>query len=236
MLQDPKQREVDPKVTEEAQKLIDEGWHQTSRAYCMLGRLPTGKTGIQALIEAELASRNGRKDASVWAAKMGEHHAGDHFLRMYANGGLKKTVSSQVMDEFRRLGGGTFMQSRLPPMLRRVRELSKQLEWKSDWSYDLGISKGWADALELFTRLFEHSDFRIESDQATRFNEESMRAIDYHGRAAVAFAQRDPKLQGVCHEQEDGKAVLPANTTGAVQVAVSEERGSGDQPEEERVD
>ena len=226
-------KEVDPKVIREAQALIDGGWYQTSRAYCMLAKLPVGKTGIQALIEAEQASRDGREYAQVWAARMGEHHSGDHFLRMHAKGKLKKTVSSQVMDEFKKLGGGTYSQARLPSILRQVRELSRELEngRKTNPSYDLGIAKGWADALELFTRLFEYSDFKMEADQATQFNEEAMRNIDHRGRAAVALGGQDPNLQGADHEQESGEAVLPTHPDDDVSVSVPEERGGGGQPE-----
>jgi len=218
------EREVDPKVTEEAQKLIDQGWYQVSRAYCTVARLPKGKTGIQALIDAELSGGpGGRKDAPQWAARMGEHHAGDHFLRMYAKGDLQKQLSSTVFNEFRRLGGGTYHFARLNPMLRKVREMAQELEWKSGWDYDLGVAKGWEEALSLFTKLFEHNDFRIEADQATRFNEEAMRNIDYRGRAAVALSGQDPNLQGVDHEQESGGTVLPSSPNGAVPTAMPEE-------------
>jgi len=219
-------KELDPRVAKEAQALIDGGWYQTSRAYCMLAKLPKGKTGMQSLIET-------KEWDSANVARMGEHGAGEQFLRVYAKGTLKKSVSSHVMDAFKRLGGGTYAQSRLPPMLRQVRELSRELESsrRTNPSYDLGISKGWADALELFTRLFEHSDFKMEADHATRFSEEAMLNIDSRGRAAVALGGQDLNLQGADHEQESGRAVLPVRPDDDVPVSVSEERGSGDQPE-----
>lgn len=101
---------------EQAVALIDEGWFQVSRKFRHLARLPEGKTGIEALIEACLKSI-GRGSHSEywpteikrWAEDMGEGPAADHFMRCYASAipGLTCTVDRDIFEAFRRLGGGT---------------------------------------------------------------------------------------------------------------------------------
>lgn len=87
-----------------AQELIDEGWYQVSRRWRTVARLPDGKTGVQALTEAET-----RRDAEKWAKMLGEGSAGDHFLRCHANkDGLWKELDVPTFAAFRKLGGDTY--------------------------------------------------------------------------------------------------------------------------------
>ena len=88
------------KAKQEAQKLIDEGWYQISRKYCMLARFPKGKTGIQAL--DELPKEN------YHTGILGEGHSGDQYLRVHAPDKDKKTVSPEVFEAYLALGGGTY--------------------------------------------------------------------------------------------------------------------------------
>lgn len=77
------------------------GYHQVSRSYRILARLPAGKTGMQALREAS---------EREWYAAMTEADATDQFLRVYAAGVDKRlhcTVDIRIFEAFRRLGGGT---------------------------------------------------------------------------------------------------------------------------------
>lgn len=100
---------------ERAVALIDAGWFQVSRHHRMLARLPEGKTGTEALIEARLKAiggfRPGYWPAEVrrWAEGMGEARAAEHFRRVYAwyTDGLTCKVNHETFEAFRRLGGST---------------------------------------------------------------------------------------------------------------------------------
>lgn len=99
-----------------AQELIDQGYYQVSRKYGHLAKLPPGKTGIQALIDSCRGPDGKRKDGSTpiefesWAKRMGEGHAGDQYLRCYAADDETVEVIKEVMDEFRKLGGTTYLE------------------------------------------------------------------------------------------------------------------------------
>lgn len=85
-----------------AKEAIRLGYYQVSRKHRMVARLPDGKTGVQALAEA-----SGRPD---WARMLGETNAGDQFLRCYTDrGGLCVTLDRETFEEFRRLGGDTYL-------------------------------------------------------------------------------------------------------------------------------
>jgi hypothetical protein len=103
---------------ERAQWLISNGWYQTSRKYRMLCRLPEGKTGVEALVDAEKSTRPW--DAEKWAKGLGEGSAGDHFLRCHATSkdGLSTEVDQATFDAFRKLGGDTYASAHY----RRARE------------------------------------------------------------------------------------------------------------------
>lgn len=106
-------------ATLRAQALLDEGWYQVSRNHRMLARLPEGKTGMEALIDAENESGHPHPDLEEWAHGLGEAHAGDSFLRCHAMrlasrfpdefAHLSKTLDSFTFNEWRRLGGETYM-------------------------------------------------------------------------------------------------------------------------------
>lgn len=95
-------------------------WYQVSRRYRTIARLPEGKTGIQALIDAADASTDAsdymdeemkawwRTEHVRWANMLGEHCAGDHFLRVFADGDLVKTLSRDEWKEFLAQGGTTY--------------------------------------------------------------------------------------------------------------------------------
>jgi len=98
-------RKFAAETIKEAQALIDQGYHQTSRKYRHVARLPEGKTGIEALAEASAKYRPG--DALEWATRLGEQAAGGHFRRVYAvcYPGLRREVSEAVFAAFKALGG-----------------------------------------------------------------------------------------------------------------------------------
>lgn len=98
----------------QAAALIAAGWYQVSRRFRHLARLPEGKTGVEALIDARLASIGGVRpdfwpgEVRRWAESLGEASAADHFMRVYARytPGLTCTVDADTFEAFRRLGGG----------------------------------------------------------------------------------------------------------------------------------
>jgi hypothetical protein len=101
-------------VTEEhletARCLIEEGWHQVSRRYRSLARLPDGLSGVTALIDAELRSEYPHPDLESWAKGLGDTHAGDHYLRCYAlRDGNVCELDIPTFAAFRKLGGDTYM-------------------------------------------------------------------------------------------------------------------------------
>jgi hypothetical protein len=112
--------EVTQEHLEEARRLIDEGWHQVSRAYRGVARLPEGMTGTEALIDAERRSDHPHPNLETWATRMGEAHAGEHYLRCYAGrDGHSRDLDIPTFAAFRKLGGGTYLQ----------------------WAYDKGLGK-----------------------------------------------------------------------------------------------
>lgn len=101
-------------VVEEAKALLAEGYFQTSSRYCMLAKLPEGKTGQEALYEASVKEYVGgpheaywRREQLRWAFSMSNDHAADQYLRVYAPEELRKSVHPTVMKAFRQLGGRT---------------------------------------------------------------------------------------------------------------------------------
>lgn len=75
-----------------ARRLVAEGYHQVSRAYREVARLPEGKTGIEALQDV------GWRDA----AGMSEWHAADQFRRVYAEGrGLTRKLTRSEFEWFK---------------------------------------------------------------------------------------------------------------------------------------
>ena len=105
-----------------ALKLIDDCWYQTSRKYCLLAKLPEGKSGVEALIDYATKHDIRPGDTKEWAEMLGEASAGDQFLRCTTNPQYKKTVDSKVFEAFRRLGGGTYgdtyLRGKTTPWLR----------------------------------------------------------------------------------------------------------------------
>lgn len=86
-----------------AQELIDEGYMQTSAASRSLGRLPAGKTGLQAL--ADVAPETARR-----ILERAEHEATSTFLRVHArwqkeDPELFIEVDEATFREFKRLRG-----------------------------------------------------------------------------------------------------------------------------------
>ncbi len=100
---------------ERAEKLIKEGWRQTSRKYRMLACLPDGMTGKEALYEArmrEIGDVNREyweKEIKRWIDILGENSCADHFRRVYAgrDDSLNMTLDEETFMAFRSLGGGT---------------------------------------------------------------------------------------------------------------------------------
>jgi hypothetical protein len=89
--------------------LIALGYYQVSAKYRHLAKLPVGKTGIQALIDAERTRGQRVQDPERWANMMGEGHAGDQYLRTYARSdGNVLVVPIHIFKEFKAKGGGTY--------------------------------------------------------------------------------------------------------------------------------
>lgn len=99
-----------PADFEEAKCIILAGYHQTSRSYRMVARLPAGKTGIEALSEAAttMIRVRGVEGTRKWAEGLGEGHAGDHYLSCHAPKSDQLTLTVPVFAAFRKLGGGTY--------------------------------------------------------------------------------------------------------------------------------
>lgn len=92
-----------------AQRLINEGACQVSRKHRMVARLPPGKTGVQALIEAERATDYPHPDLDRWARGLGDRGAGDQYMRCYADTeGNVVTLDIPTFAAFRKLGGNTY--------------------------------------------------------------------------------------------------------------------------------
>jgi len=94
------------KLQKKVQGIIDQGYYQVSRRFRTLARLPKGKTGMEALLEAtdELQPM----DAVKWVKGLGEGHAGDHFLRCHAGKNVQIILTEEEFHMFRKLGGGCY--------------------------------------------------------------------------------------------------------------------------------
>lgn len=80
-----------------ARRLVTEGYHQVSRAYREVARLPEGKTGIEALQDVGWRGAEGMRESS----------AADQFRRVYASGrGLTRTLTRSEFEWFKRLTRG----------------------------------------------------------------------------------------------------------------------------------
>lgn len=83
-------------------------WFQVSRKHRLVARLPNGMTGVQALLQKAQSERPW--DAEKWVNGLGEAHAGDYWLRTYAESeGLTRNLDKEEFEEFRAAGGDTYM-------------------------------------------------------------------------------------------------------------------------------
>lgn len=100
-----------------AQELIDGGYYQISRKHRILARLPSGKTGKQALLDHALAHQI-VPEPETWVSSMDEYSAGHQYL---CQAPTEDTVHvpHDVFTEYRRLGGGTYLAKDLD---RRIHE------------------------------------------------------------------------------------------------------------------
>lgn len=78
-------------------------WFQTSRAHRAVARLPEGKTGRQALWEAQ-----SRPMDKTWALQFSEYSAGDHYLRCHAPITDQLTLNRKEFEAYRAAGGDTY--------------------------------------------------------------------------------------------------------------------------------
>lgn len=78
-------------------------WFQTSRAHRAVARLPEGKTGRQALWEAQ-----SRPMDKTWALQFPEYSAGDHYLRCHAPITDQLTLNRREFEAYRAAGGDTY--------------------------------------------------------------------------------------------------------------------------------
>ncbi len=105
-----------------ARRLVDTGWYQISRGHRMVARLPLGKTGKQALLEATLAAGNPKEWTETWVGCMDEYHAGDFYLRVHSKPQDQLELDRETFDLFRQFGGNTYSSKDLD---RRVHEMKR---------------------------------------------------------------------------------------------------------------
>lgn len=102
--------------------LYENGFIQTSRKYCMVGRLPPGTTDpCELLAKYDLNDKKQHwsdmsketreywvKHCPEWAYGLGPQHAGEHWITMYAQSveHCSAVVLPEDLYEFRKLGGG----------------------------------------------------------------------------------------------------------------------------------
>lgn len=96
-------------------ELVAQGYRQLSRAYRMVGRLPEGKTGLEALAEHDpRLAADFKARAEDWAT--------EHYLRTYARGEPEiLELSDEEFKDFYQAKNGT--PTKLDP--RKVREQSQ---------------------------------------------------------------------------------------------------------------
>jgi len=95
-------REPNQKEIEYAQKIIDEGYYQTSRKHRHVARLPKGLTGKEALKSVTPENRH------YWVDGLGESNSGDHYLCVYGKPEDSLTLTIPEFAAFRKLGGNTY--------------------------------------------------------------------------------------------------------------------------------
>lgn len=93
-------------------------WFQISGKYRTAARLPAGVTGIEALKTLNIREPE-------WAERMGEGHAGDHYLRC-CNGEQKELTVEEWM-VFKKAGGTTYMAYAYDIMKTRLQHFVAQL-------------------------------------------------------------------------------------------------------------
>jgi hypothetical protein len=102
--------EVAEEHIEAARDLVRGGWHQISRKHRKLARLPEGKNGRRALIDAELALDYPHPNLEEWAGRMGADRAAMHYLSVHASReGNVVTVDIPTFAAYLKLGGGTYL-------------------------------------------------------------------------------------------------------------------------------
>lgn len=75
-------------------------WFQISGKFRVAARLPEGMTGIEALKTLNIREPE-------WAERMGEEHAGDHYLR--CSGQQAKELTQDEWTAFKAAGGTTYL-------------------------------------------------------------------------------------------------------------------------------
>lgn len=99
---------------DEARRLIDEGWYQTSRRHRRVARLPPGKTVVEALLEAARTLLLEYPDPHFEdrATGLEETDAKDLYLSCYALRPHRRDLDEATFAAFRKLGGQTCRASR----------------------------------------------------------------------------------------------------------------------------
>lgn len=108
------------RVAHDIPELIKLGYKQVSAKYRTVARLPEGKSGKDALYEAEMAvlAEDGdladeilaywRKEKKRWVDGLGERVAADHFRRVHAHAaGLWLELTPTEFSAFKAQGGKT---------------------------------------------------------------------------------------------------------------------------------
>jgi hypothetical protein len=117
----------------DGKELVAAGYYQTSAKYRMVGRVPPGKTGKDALYEAEMVGvlkhaaelrrrkekgpvssvfktpgdmeRHWEKERRRWVERLGEQSCVDQYVRVYATGEDSLTLTPEEWRSFKAAGG-----------------------------------------------------------------------------------------------------------------------------------
>lgn len=87
-----------PEALEEGKRLKDAGYRQLSRKHRIVARLPPGKTGLEALREAD-------SEAYERVMRLAEESAAEDYRRFHARGEDRRELSIEEFAAFRKAGG-----------------------------------------------------------------------------------------------------------------------------------
>lgn len=102
-----------------ARKLVEEGWLQTSRRYCRVGRIPEGMTGEEVLLEQGYDPERIAK-LDFWHIANSAVGYSDRYF------GCTKTLSRTQFKAFRKCGGDIWPVGTHEAILDKIKEEKDQ--------------------------------------------------------------------------------------------------------------